>query len=221
MRKKPKLTTKKKTKTTLTKAGKARGRPKGGSAAVVHAILEATLADLLAHGFHDLSVERIGQRARVNKTSIYRRFPDKTALVLAAWLQWRATQSKPFVARGEMQSDLREHVTVRNARLRRPEARSFTRAIVAMDGEEVAALAEELHRTAAAEIVALLMSEQARGVLEHDAPVDLVSEMLLALVHYRGMWRRQSLADDDIARAIAVVLDGVRGRARPRSAPGA
>ncbi|REJ05857.1 TetR/AcrR family transcriptional regulator [Microbacterium bovistercoris] len=39
---------------------------------------------LIEHGVADLSLEKVARRAGVGKTTIYRRFPDKSALLLAA-----------------------------------------------------------------------------------------------------------------------------------------
>jgi AcrR family transcriptional regulator len=58
------------------------GRPR--SAEADEAIVRATLEILLEEGFRGFSVEAVRQRAGVGKATIYRRFPDKDALVAAA-----------------------------------------------------------------------------------------------------------------------------------------
>src|SRR5258707_2197699 len=60
------------------------GRPKGGSDAIVRAVLEATLRQLGDRGFAGVSVDEVAKAAAVNKTSVYRRWPSRSALVLAA-----------------------------------------------------------------------------------------------------------------------------------------
>jgi AcrR family transcriptional regulator len=192
------------------------GRPRGGSAALVRAILAATLAELRMYGFDGLSVERIARAARVNKTSIYRRFPDRNRLVLAAWLHWREAHSPAVVEAGDVRVDIARMVAVRSGRLKRRDAIAFSRAIMAMDGREVVTLANELHRTGGEAIVASLAREQERGTIARDAPLAVATEMLLALVNYRAMWRKQPLRDADIEAAVAVILDGVRSRGSAR-----
>ena len=54
---------------------------------VVHAILSAALEELSEKGYAGLSVEAVAERAGVNKTTIYRRWPAKNDLVLAALAQ--------------------------------------------------------------------------------------------------------------------------------------
>lgn len=48
------------------------------------AVLGAVRAELAETGFEGLSVERVARRAEVNKTSVYRRWPTREALVAAA-----------------------------------------------------------------------------------------------------------------------------------------
>ncbi len=48
------------------------------------AILAAVRAELAASGLEGLSVESVARRAEVNKTSVYRRYPTREALVAAA-----------------------------------------------------------------------------------------------------------------------------------------
>jgi AcrR family transcriptional regulator len=47
-------------------------------------VFAATLAELAAGGYENLSIERIARAADVNKTSVYRRWPTREALVAAA-----------------------------------------------------------------------------------------------------------------------------------------
>lgn len=65
-------------------AGRARGQP------IVESVLRATLEELAVSGPEGLSVERVAQRAQVNKTSVYRRWPTRAALVAAALEQTAA-----------------------------------------------------------------------------------------------------------------------------------
>lgn len=59
-------------------AGRARGEP------IVDSILEHALVELSREGLDGLSIDRIARAAAVNKTTIYRRWPTREALVAAA-----------------------------------------------------------------------------------------------------------------------------------------
>jgi len=52
---------------------------------LVAKVLEATLQELAIVGYRALSIEVVADRASVNKTSIYRRWPAKAELVTAAF----------------------------------------------------------------------------------------------------------------------------------------
>jgi AcrR family transcriptional regulator len=64
--------------------GDHRTRPRRRGSTLDAAILRATIAEIDQHGYADLSIERVAERARASKASVYRRWPSKVALVLAA-----------------------------------------------------------------------------------------------------------------------------------------
>lgn len=59
-------------------------RPRRRGKALESAIFEATLQELGDVGFLGFSMERVAERARTGKASLYRRWPTRTELVLAA-----------------------------------------------------------------------------------------------------------------------------------------
>src|SRR4051812_8420984 len=63
-----------------------RQRLGGRSARVIHDVLDATLEELARSGYVALTIESVAARAGVNRTTIYRRWPTKYALVHAAML---------------------------------------------------------------------------------------------------------------------------------------
>ena len=50
---------------------------------VVEKVREATMAELARVGFGGLTIEGVAKAANVNRTTIYRRWPSKAALLLA------------------------------------------------------------------------------------------------------------------------------------------
>jgi AcrR family transcriptional regulator len=81
----------------------AMGRPRDSSRD--RAILDATLSLLTEVGYEQLSMEAVAGRSGAAKTTIYRRYPDKAALVAAA--VERRAPAKPPQPEGE---SLREDV---------------------------------------------------------------------------------------------------------------
>jgi AcrR family transcriptional regulator len=61
-----------------------RARPRRRGHALDTAILQATVAEIELSGYAGLSMERVAERARASKASLYRRWPSKVALVMDA-----------------------------------------------------------------------------------------------------------------------------------------
>ena len=78
--------------TSETSASAARGRPRDTTREV--AILRAAAELLSEVGYDHLTIESIAARAGVAKTTIYRRWPDKAALVVAV-IERRALDTPP------------------------------------------------------------------------------------------------------------------------------
>ena len=61
-----------------------RRRPGGRTARVTRAILDAAVEEVMAAGYDGFTFDGVAERAGVHRTSVYRRWPDKTALLVDA-----------------------------------------------------------------------------------------------------------------------------------------
>jgi AcrR family transcriptional regulator len=84
------------------RAGQTRRR----GAALEEAILRAAVDELLESGYAGLTMDRVAQRAGTNKNAIYRRWPDRLALGLAAYKQLAKTVQPPDT--GNLRDDVLE-----------------------------------------------------------------------------------------------------------------
>jgi len=82
--------------------GEAMTRRRG--AELEAAILQATWAELMEVGFHNLTIEGVAARAQTSKPVIYRRWPNREELVLAAILNHLPAISVPDT--GNLRSDV-------------------------------------------------------------------------------------------------------------------
>lgn len=73
-----------------------------------NAVLEATAEEVLAHGLDRLSIAAIARRAGVHHTTIYRRWPSTSALLLETAIQI-TRQRMPAPDRGALRADLRAY----------------------------------------------------------------------------------------------------------------
>jgi AcrR family transcriptional regulator len=83
-------------------------RPPGRGRNLRAAVLAATLNELAERGYASLTVDNVARRAGVHKTSLYRHWPDRQALVLDA-LTTSVAESMPVPDTGEVATDLREY----------------------------------------------------------------------------------------------------------------
>jgi AcrR family transcriptional regulator len=81
--------------------------PRRRGAVLEEAILQAAVDELMASGYVGLTMDRVASRARTNKNAIYRRWPNRAALGLAAYRQLAAAAPPP-PDRGQLRSDALE-----------------------------------------------------------------------------------------------------------------
>jgi AcrR family transcriptional regulator len=100
------------------------GRPRSGltrrrGAELERAILRAALDELAEAGYSGLTMDRVARRAGTNKNAIYRRWPNRAALGLAAYRQLvQANQDLPDT--GELRGDVLELLRRANCQLSSP-----------------------------------------------------------------------------------------------------
>ncbi len=85
-------------------SGRGRGRPRRLGAD--EEILTVTLTVLREQGYRELTVDTVAERAGVAKTTIYRRWPSKGALVAAALAPLAAGHQAPPPTGGTLDGDL-------------------------------------------------------------------------------------------------------------------
>jgi AcrR family transcriptional regulator len=196
------------------------GRPRSAEADA--AIVAATLELLVEDGFQGLSVEAVRQRAGVGKATIYRRFPDKVALVRAALDHLHAKLEVPDT--GSVRDDLAAVWQAAYQPPDTPELRlTIPRLLVdSMHHPELfdvfrAALVEPRR----AVMKALLTRGIQRGELRADLELELAVDMLAGPMVYRLLIEGGSL-DDPVGRSLRLfdaLMEGwappaPRGRAR-------
>lgn len=85
-----------------------RRRPRRRGERLYAAVFDAVLAELADHGYGSFTVEAVASRAKVSKASLYRRWPGKRDLVLAA-VQAALQDPDDLVDTGSLRGDLLAH----------------------------------------------------------------------------------------------------------------
>jgi AcrR family transcriptional regulator len=201
-------------------ASRPKVRSGGRSARVVSRVLETTLEVLGHEGYSGLRIDDIAAKAGVNKTTIYRRWPTRGELVVAALTRHAAPPQ--VVESGGLEEDLlalfMSATTLRNTAA----GRGVVSALIAERGDpevdRVCADVRERHR-APARVV--LEGARRRGELPRRADLDLLLDVLTGAVYGRLRECPTPLEPEWVRRVIRLVLSGVaaggRGRAQVRS----
>ncbi|HEX6756155.1 MAG TPA: TetR/AcrR family transcriptional regulator [Mycobacteriales bacterium] len=189
---------------------RAPGRPR--SAEAEKAILDATVEMLVARGLSGLSVEAVAARAGVAKTTIYRRWPDKKELVLAAVTAAKGPPPEPpgRSVRGDLLHLLRG---VGRDRDGSPDNWSALMSRLSIESEAYPDLVLEAWRRAVGPRRAVFARVLARGVEEGlirpDADPDLVADMLIAPVVGKIRPARPPLTEAQVATVVDTILRGL------------
>jgi AcrR family transcriptional regulator len=186
------------------------------AARVVEDVLRATAEELSKVGYAALRIDEVATRSGVNKTSIYRRWPSKAELVVAAFAA--QAPDAELADTGDLRADLLQAMknVVRDARS--PLGRGFLRMLQSERCDpEVEKLATGLRTRLRAGRVRLVQRAIDRGDLPAGTRADLIADLVFSPVYLRYIVLNERLDLDYIQRIVDTVLAGAR--ANP-SAPG-
>jgi AcrR family transcriptional regulator len=185
-------------------------RPGGRSARVRAAVLAATLDELGAAGYGAMSLESIARRAGVNKTTIYRRWGSREALVLDLMLE-RARAVVPVPDTGSLRGDLLQLARAAVANASSPDVEPILRAALA-DVPQNRAIAAAVSRFWAERLVLdgeIVTRAVARGEIAAGVSPAFVIESLLGPLHMRLLITGTPPGEAEIAAAVELIVRGL------------
>lgn len=167
------------------------------------AILRATVDLLAGQGYSRLTMDRVARKAAVAKTSLYRRWPTKEALVIDA-IGYARLAERPAVPdtgslHGDMLGFLRAQVRYR---------RDQSDAIAALTSEMLAnrtladAFCGQVNADRTAGFRTIIERAVQRGELPASTDVELLVALPFALVHYHRVLTGEP-PDEALAKRIA------------------
>jgi len=174
-------------------------------------VLERTLEELASVGIAELNIDRIAQAAEVNKTTVYRRWPTREALIAAALERVLGDLTLQQKDTGSLRGDLLFLGESVVAFLTQPVGRALTHAVFAEStAPSIAALARrQLEASAGGPAASMVQRAIARG--EWRADVDPVAplSMLVGAVLHRTALERQEPSRTWLIGIIDILLRGV------------
>jgi AcrR family transcriptional regulator len=173
------------------------------------AILDAALVEYAEGGLDGLSVDAVAARAGVSKATIYRRYPGKVDLVIAA-ASMACEESSPRPDTGRLRADLT--AVLRNTRrtLDDPVVGAAKRKLIfdATQNNELAEMHRELVRGRRDVTITVLRRAIDRGELQPDIDLEFACDTLGAPIFYRYLLMHERVSD----RYIEKIVDGFLAR---------
>lgn len=193
--------------------GSARRRTQGvlggRSEHVVRRVLDAAIVELARSGYAGFRMDGVASRAGVNKTTIYRRWPNRAALVSALAERMRTPlRESPLPDTGKLESDLVEAFMRRFTFGRKLEGRAWARLLDERYNPEVEAIiggAVDERRDEWRSMVARAID---RGEVPRGTDKQLVLDLVRAIVDSRSSSRR--LETSWLTLAVRTVIAGAR-----------
>jgi AcrR family transcriptional regulator len=181
---------------------------------VTRAILAAAFEEVGAVGYTGFTFDGVAGRAGVHRTSVYRRWADKNALLTDALLA-SAETDVPQPDTGSLEGDLRLLLHAVAANLARPATRALLR-VAAAESEtvpEIGRIAKQFWARRIGLAAELVHRGQRRGEASPDLVAEQVIEGLIAPLFLRLLVTGAPIDTALVDRLVEDTMRGVRGHA--------
>src|SRR5579871_2085940 len=175
------------------------GRPRSEEARI--AILRSTLEVLGKHGFSDLTIEGIADRAAVGKATVYRWWPNKGALIADAFAS-STTPTLHFPDTGSVYTDMSRQMRQLVKVFTGPRGRIVSAILAAgqSDKDSIRAFRERFLFPRRQEAYTTLRKAIRRGELRRDIDPDLLLDSLYGPIYMRFLIQHDRLTLDFVDR---------------------
>lgn len=188
-----------------------RGRPRSQSAR--RAILDATRALVEKGGYAAATIEAIAARSGVAKTTIYRWWPSRPALVVELLMEM-AEQGVPMPSGPDPLRAVRTEMKGIAAASNHLMGRLLTSLLGEAQGDPAirAALLDGLFYPRTEATAKMIRKAQASGLLRAGIPAHVVVDLLVGPLFYRMFLRHQPLNDAFVTQVFRCVVAGLGKR---------
>lgn len=188
-----------------------KGPRRSGGPRKAQEIFDATLDLLAEKGYEGLTIERVAQRSGVNKTTIYRWWPSKGALLGAALIGARQLELTPPDT-GTLAGDLEALLSTIATLLTERPASDIAVSVLgaATHNPELAAHVKDFFADRIAREQSVFDRAVARGEITADTDAMLLVDLLAGAAWVRAVLRQLPLKKGFVARTVNIVLNGAR-----------
>jgi AcrR family transcriptional regulator len=194
--------------------GSARpGRPRSGDAD--RAILDAAVAVLGEQGFTGLTTSAVIERSGVARATVYRRYPTRESLLLAAASAIKGRE--PYPLTGDIAHDLQTGARSAASIFASPRFQQFLPAIVAEATKSPAVARAVIARIAPnhANVTAEYADRARQAGMRTDIDPELVPTMLIGTILYRFMSTGLPADDAFADQVVDVLIRGLQAEPAP------
>lgn len=186
--------------------GRRQGRPRDPAAD--EAIIAAVLGEIEDSGFAGFSVEAVAARAGVGKATIYRRWPTREDLLIAAADRVMTDHALPDT--GTLEGDLVEWFSGKyQAKRDAPSARLLGQVIVeARVNPELTTLMKRFHEKRRATLSHVVERAKARGEID-SIDTGLLLDLISGALLHRSVFGERDVHHADVAEIVDAALRGV------------
>lgn len=197
-----------KTKKAKTVAKSGRGRPRDPETRAK--ILKAAYEMLNEVGFMDLTIEGVAARAEVGKPTIYRRWKNKTALAMDAFLE-AVNPELAFPDSGSVKQDFREQMQklVKLMNSSRGEVLANVIGCGQADNELIEVYRKNWLTPRREDAKQIFQRGVERGELREGVDAEVAIDALYSPLFYRLLLKHQPLTDEFVDELLDVVMDGL------------
>lgn len=201
----------------------ARGSARAGRArseAADEAILAATIDLLAERGYGGLTVSAVIERAGVSSATLYRRWPTKQDVVVAALasLTPEATRSDTGSLAGDIAALLDS--VVRSIAVRQESVAEGLTLEMKRNPELAQAIKDKFLEPRRQELDAIVDRAVARGELAGAPPAEFALSLVIGPVYHRAYVTDEPITPAFVAAATELVVGGLRAVGRSRAAEG-
>ena len=153
-------------------------------AALETAILQAAAEELAEVGYANLTMDRVAARAGTSKNVIYRRWPSRAALSVAAYRQLLPSDPQDTPDTGDLRSDALALLNRTNDRMSSPVGKVLRELLsgIQNDPERIREIREQVGRAAIAPWLTVLSRAAARGEIGADVLTPRVATVAVDLL---------------------------------------
>ena len=190
---------------------KTRGPGRPRSLASEEAIISATSRLLRERGFSGLTLSRVAARARASKSTIYRRWPTKEHLIVAAFDRWPALTPHDS---GDVLEDLMDLYEQSMRNLRRGGLKGVMPKLVAARAEdpELAEVLDPLVERRYDPVRTILKRAVERGQLPRTTDIELAVHLIMDITAARLYFTSSNASRPVIRKVFQVLLKGLGAR---------